>query len=125
MSRHTGKKDLGGAIAATRFICFQTPAENRRVSPRYSSGGRREVVPRRCGLCDISYRDGAVSYCDMPVPDFVMSNFRARNESNIMGLELLSIVLGISILLALSLCTRTRCVSFVDRYQHLRGGDRR
>ena len=33
-------------------------------------------------------------YCDMPVPDFIVNWFQKRADSQIMGLEMLSIALG-------------------------------
>lgn len=41
------------------------------------------------------YRDGKISHCDMEVPEQLMESFRARKDNQIMGLEILSIALGL------------------------------
>ena len=41
-----------------------------------------------------SVRDGEISYCDMPVPDHIVAFFKKRKDNQIMGLEVLSVALG-------------------------------
>ena len=43
-------------------------------------------------ICSCS--DGNVFYCDAPPAEGVMASFRAREDGQIMGLEILSIALG-------------------------------
>ena len=42
-----------------------------------------------------SFRDGEISYCDMPVPDHIVAFFKRRKDNQIMGLEVLSVALGV------------------------------
>ena len=41
-------------------------------------------------------KDGKRYYCDAPVPAHLLANFRAREDGQIMGLEILAIALGAS-----------------------------
>ena len=42
-------------------------------------------------------RDSKISHCDMKVPEQIMSAFQTRKDNQIMGLEILSIALGMAL----------------------------
>ena len=49
----------------------------------------------KCFLDLLCCRDGETLFCDMPVPAQVIDSFRSRKDNQIMGLEILSIALGV------------------------------
>ena len=69
----------------------------------WCKGGRRQVHL----FCDargspphlaaVLFADGAVWHTNMAVPQCVLDNFEARQDNQIMGLEILSIALGMHI----------------------------
>ena len=71
-----------------------------RTTRTWSGNGGRQVhlfsdarsVPPRLGA--VLFMDGQVFYCDAPPPEGVMACFKAREDGQIMGLEILSIALG-------------------------------